>query len=56
VQAETKIHVRKRVAALLHRRLGCDRLLNGEVPEIVYLDEDGRLFSAAVVDNAARIL
>jgi hypothetical protein len=37
-----------RVATLLHRRLGYDRLLNGEAPEIVYLDEEGRLFSAPV--------
>lgn len=45
-----------RVATLLHRRLGYDRLLNGEVPAIVYLDEDGRLFSAPVFDDAARTL
>ena len=45
-----------RVATLLHRRLGYDRLLNGEVPEIVYLDEDGRLFSAPVFDDVARTL
>jgi hypothetical protein len=37
-----------RIATLLHRRLGYARLLNGEAPEIVYLDEDGRLFSAPV--------
>jgi hypothetical protein len=35
-----------RIATLLHRRYA--RLLNGEAPEIVYLDEDGRLFSAPV--------
>jgi hypothetical protein len=45
-----------RVASLLHRRLGYDRLLNGEAPEVVYLDEEGRLFSAPVSDDAARIL
>ncbi len=45
-----------RVASLLHRRLGYDRLLNGEAPEIVYLDDEGRLFSAPVFDDAARIL
>jgi len=45
-----------RVATLPHRRLGYDRLLNGEVPEIVYLDEEGRLFSAPVFDDAARTL
>jgi len=45
-----------RVATLLHRRLGYDRLLNGESPEIVYLDEEGRLFSAPVFDDAARTL
>jgi hypothetical protein len=45
-----------RVATLLHRRLGYDRLLNGEAPEIVYLDEEGRLFSAPVFDDPARIL
>jgi len=45
-----------RVANLLHRRLGYDRLLNGEAPEVVYLDEEGRLFSAPVFDNAARTL
>ena len=44
------------VASLLHRRLGYDRLLNGEVPEVVYLDEEGRLFSSPVSGNAARIL
>jgi len=36
--------------------LGYDRLLNGESPEIVYLDEEGRLFSAPVFDDAARTL
>jgi len=45
-----------RVATLLHRLLGYDRLLNGESPEIVYLDEEGRLFSAPVFDDAARTL
>jgi hypothetical protein len=45
-----------RVATLLHRRLGYDRLLNGEAPEIVYLDEEGGLFSAPVFDDAARTL
>jgi hypothetical protein len=45
-----------RVANLLHRRLGYARLLNGEAPEVVYLDEEGRLFSAPVFDNAARTL
>ena len=45
-----------RVATLLHRRLGYERLLNGEAPEIVYLDEEGRLFSAPVFDDAARTL
>jgi hypothetical protein len=45
-----------RVATLLHRRLGYERLLNGEAPEIVYLDEDGRLFSDPVFDDAARTL
>ena len=45
-----------RVATLLHRRLGYERLLNGEAPEIVYLDEDGRLFSTPVFDDAARTL
>jgi hypothetical protein len=45
-----------RVVTLLHRRLGYDRLLNGESPEIVYLDEEGRLFSAPVFDDAARTL
>jgi hypothetical protein len=44
------------VASLLHLRLGYDRLLNGEVPEIVYLDEEGRLFSAPVFDDTARTL
>src|SRR5216684_3109757 len=39
-----------RVASLLDRRL------NGEAPEIVYLDDEGRLFSAPVFDDAARIL
>jgi hypothetical protein len=45
-----------RVATLLHRRLGYDRLLNGEAPEIVYLDEEGGLFSAPVFDDAVRTL
>ena len=45
-----------RVASLLHRRLGYGPLLNGEAPEVVYLDEEGRLFSAPVFDDAARIL
>jgi hypothetical protein len=45
-----------RVASLLHSRLGYDRLLNGEAPEVVYLDEDGRLFSAPVSDSAAIVL
>ena len=45
-----------RVASLLHRRLGYDRLLNGEAPEVVYLDEEGRLFTAPVFDDEARIL
>jgi hypothetical protein len=45
-----------RVATLLHRRLGYDRVLNGEAPEIVYLDEEGGLFSAPVFDDAARTL
>ena len=45
-----------RVANLLHRRLGYARLLNGEAPEVVYLDEEGRLFSAPVFDNTARTL
>jgi len=34
--------------------LGYERLLNGEAPEIIYLDEDGRLFSTPVFDDAAR--
>ena len=45
-----------RVATLLHRRLGYERLLNGEAPEIVYLDENGRLFSTPVFHDAARTL
>jgi hypothetical protein len=45
-----------RVASLLHQRLGYDRLLNGEAPEVVYLDEAGRLFSTPVFDDPARIL
>jgi hypothetical protein len=45
-----------RVASLLHRRLGYDRVLNGEAQEVVYLDNDGRLFSAPVFDDAARTL
>ena len=45
-----------RVASLLHRRLGYGPLLNGEAPEGVYLDEEGRLFSAPVFDDPARIL
>ncbi len=45
-----------RVATLLHRRLGYDRLVNGEAPEIVYLDEEGRLFSEPVFDDPARNL
>jgi hypothetical protein len=44
------------VASLLHRRLGYERLLNAEVPEVVYLDGEGRLFSAPVLDGAAPIL
>jgi hypothetical protein len=44
------------VARLLHQRLGYDRLLNEEVPEVVYLDEEGRLFSAPVSNDAARTL
>jgi hypothetical protein len=54
--AETEFMSELRVATLLHRRLGYDRLLNGEAPEIVYLDEEGRLFSAPVFDDAARTL
>jgi hypothetical protein len=45
-----------RVASLLHRRLGYERLVNGEVPEVVYLNAEGRLFSAPVFDDAAAIL
>jgi hypothetical protein len=45
-----------RVASLLHQRLGYDRLLNGEAPEVVYLDEEGRLFSEPVFDDPAKIL
>jgi hypothetical protein len=45
-----------RVASLLHRRIGYGPLLNGEAPEVVYLDEEGRLFSAPVFDDATRIL
>jgi len=45
-----------RVATLLHRRLGYDSRLSGEAPEIVYLDEEGRLFSAPVFDDAAKTL
>jgi hypothetical protein len=45
-----------RVAALLHRRLGYDRVLNGEAPEVVYLDQEGRLYSASVFHDAARLL
>ena len=44
------------VARLLHQHLGYDRLLNEEVPEVVYLDEEGRLFSAPVSNDAARTL
>jgi hypothetical protein len=44
------------VASLLHRRVGYERVLNGEVPEVVYLDGEGRLFSAPVLDGAATIL
>ena len=44
------------VASLLHRRLGYERVLHGEVPEVVYLDGEGRLFSAPVLDGAAAIL
>ena len=54
--AETKFMSELRVATLPHRRLGYDRLLNGEVPEIVYLDEEGRLFSEPVFDHPARTL
>ena len=45
-----------RVAALLHRHLGYDRVLNGEAPEVVYLDQEGRLFNAPVFHDAARLL
>jgi hypothetical protein len=45
-----------RVAGLLHRRLGYARLLDGEVPEVVYLDDKGRLFSEPVSDEPARTL
>ena len=55
-RAEAKFMSELRIATLLHRRLGYDRLLNGEAPEIVYLDEEGRLFSAPVFDDAARTL
>jgi hypothetical protein len=48
--------VELRVASLLHQRLGYDRILNGEVPEVVCLDEEGRLFSEPVFDDAARTL
>ena len=44
------------VASLLHQRVGYERVLNGEVPEVVYLDGEGRLFSAPVLDGAATIL
>jgi hypothetical protein len=44
------------VASLLHQRLGYDRLVNGEVPDVVYLDAEGRLFGVPVVDDGAAIL
>ena len=44
------------VASLLHQRVGYERVLNGEVPEVVYLDGEGRLFSAPVLDGAATVL
>jgi len=46
----------ERVANLLHQRLGYDRLLNDEVPPVVYLDKKGRLFSTPVSGDAARTL
>jgi hypothetical protein len=56
LRAEATFMLEARVASLLHSRLGYDRLLNGEAPEVVYLDEDGRLFSAPVSDSAASVL
>ena len=44
-----------KVANLLHQRLGYDRLLNDEVPAVVYLDEAGRLFSGPVSGDAGTL-
>jgi hypothetical protein len=40
-----------KVAKLLHKRLGYDRLLKEEVPSVVYPDTDGRLFNAPVFSD-----
>lgn len=45
-----------KVAKLLHQRLGYDRLVNEEVPEVVHLDQEGRLYSAPVSADASRAL
>jgi hypothetical protein len=55
-RVETKFMFDTRVASLLHQRLGYDRLLNGEAPEVVYLDEEGRLFSTPVFDDEIHVL
>ena len=56
LRAEARFMLEVTVASLLHRRVGYERVLNGEVPEVVYLDGEGRLFSAPVLDGAATIL
>jgi hypothetical protein len=45
-----------KVAKLLHERLGFDRLVKEEVPAVVYLDEQGRLFTSVVAGDAANTL
>ena len=43
------------VARLLHRRLGYEQIVSEQVPEAVYLNEEGQLFSAPLSDNASKL-